>query len=158
MSRQHPGELSAKQRQAIDALLTCPNVKTAASSINVPARTLWSWLATPAFKAEYEKRASAGADLLRTQIAALSESAILALIESLNSPSHLAKVQALKIVIDRLYPEVLVSRLDAGQDVASGPIPAELLAYLKDEEIATIEQLLDLAKQRKLAEQATQTR
>jgi hypothetical protein len=47
------GTLSARQRRAIEALLTEPTTRAAAKAAGVGHTTIWRWLADPIFEAAY---------------------------------------------------------------------------------------------------------
>jgi hypothetical protein len=144
--------LNTKELQLIHHLSMGKSLSEAAAAIEIPERTAYNWLKRPHVEAARREIAGNITKMVRAQVEALSERAIAALEESLDSPSHLAKIQAIKIVLDRLDPEVKVTsnQNTEQQDSDAGPIPAELLPFLEKDELDTIEQILQRAEQRKL--------
>jgi phage terminase small subunit len=99
------GQLTTRQRRAIDALLTSRNVTDAAYKAHVSRRTLTGWLALPHFQAELK---AASAEVVDATIRRLSDATgtavdVLtgAMLSVLSAES--VKVNAANIVLQRLY-------------------------------------------------------
>lgn len=110
--------LSAKQHNAIAALMVKANVRQAAEEANVPERTLYRWLADPVFAAEYrlarrEATNQAIARLQHVSGAAVSELLRLAL----NARSEAVRLGAVAKILDMSIKAVeledLAARLQA---------------------------------------------
>lgn len=141
--------LTPSESQLLQHLITGMSLAEAADAMGSNYQTVYKWMRRPHVKAAYEELTRNVAERIRKQIEGLSDVAIAALRDILESQSMMAKVQGVKIVLDRLDPESLKVP-QAQLETQSGPIPAELLPYLHEDEIASIEQLLARASERKL--------
>lgn len=106
MSRKHPGQLSLKQEQALDALLSYPTVRDAAKSVGVTDKTLWTWLALPSFKQAYEEKRAAIAQEVRQGLVSLARSSLIglqSLMDDANTPAAV-RLKAFQLVLDRVVP------------------------------------------------------
>lgn len=140
--------LNPKETQLIQHLTTGLSLSEAAAAMGLEYQNAYRMLKKPHVQAAYEDITKNIGAYVRKQIENLSTKAIQALNESLESPSHLAKIQAIKIVLDRLDPETLKVP-QAQTETASGPIPAELLPFVHEDELATIDAILARASDRK---------
>lgn len=111
--------LTAKQYNAIAALLSEPTVRKAAEVAKVPERTLYTWLKRPAFAAEYRaaRREAVSQAIARTQ---QHSSAMVGVLLSIAADSRkpaaariAAASKALDIAIKSVELEDLAARLDA---------------------------------------------
>lgn len=75
----NPDELSSKQRAALAALMTAPNVKAAAATCGCGERTLHRWMREPVFKAALQELEGNAIDQAARRLAGLSDTAISAL-------------------------------------------------------------------------------
>lgn len=150
MSRHHPNELTSKQQQAIAALLDKPTVRAAADKLGMSERTLWGWLATPHFKAAYEEERQNLVLEVRNGFSSLARKALTGindLVDDTETPAAV-KLKAYMAAVDRIAP---IESAAAIQEQHSGPIPAELLPYITQEELTLIDNLLAQAQARKAA-------
>lgn len=140
-------ELTTNQTLLIQHLIAGLTQEEAAQQLGISRKTVQRWLDLPHVAAAYAEIQQNVTLRVRKQIESLSSQAIEALKESLDSPSHLAKIQAIKIVLDRLDPETL----KVAQTVQPEPsmIEPDLLSYLEDHEIKTIDEILERARARK---------
>lgn len=141
--------LTPNESQLLQHLVSGKSLVEAAEAMGMNYHTVYRWMKRPHVQAAYEELTKDIATLVRKQIEGLSNTAIAALKDILESQSMMAKVQGVKIVLDRLDPETLKVP-QAQAETQTGPIPAELLPYLEEPEIATIEQLLARAQERKM--------
>lgn len=140
--------LTPVQEKLIQALVQYPTIKAAAQSVGITDRTARRYMELPHVKTAYAERQQQVTTYVRKQIEGLSSQAIQALKESLDSPSHLAKIQAIRIVLDRLDPET-VKIAQQSEQPGQQLLDADLLAYLTDEEMALVESIVQRARARK---------
>lgn len=140
--------LNGEEAKLIHLLSTGKSVTEAAGVLGIADKTARRWLERPHVREAYQEVTKSVASLVRKQIEGLQEMAIEALKESLASPSHLAKIQAIKIVLDRIDPETL-KVAQTVTEAPAGPVPAELLPYVNEEELGLIEGIMERARVRK---------
>lgn len=142
-------ELTATQEKLVAALVQFPTIKAAAESVGITDRTARSYMKLPHVATAYAEIQHNITLHVRKQIEGLSSQAIQALEESLASPSHLAKIAAIKIVLDRLDPETVKIAQQVQPGAESSIIDPALLAYITDEEMAVIDEVMERARARK---------
>lgn len=108
------GNLSPKQRKAIEALLTEPTVKAAAARAGVNERTLRRYLTDKEFQAAYQeaRRESMRRVTARLQQAAGSAVNTLAAIHADPNLPASARVSAARIILDTAYKGVELEDLE----------------------------------------------
>lgn len=155
MRRTEPDTLLPVHEKLIAAMLVYPTLIEAAESIGISRRSATRYFALPHVQAAYYAAQQDVNSSVRAQIEGLSTTAIKALKDILTSNSYMAKVQGVKIVLDRLDPETLkVPAQPTEQN--TGPIPAELLPFVNEDELAQIDAILARAQARR-NEQAAST-
>ena len=89
-------ELSRNQIKAVSALLAHPSVATAAKACGLTERTLYNYLADPAFKAELRRRQDEVIAATTAALVGLSGNAVAVLQDVLSDPeaTHAVKVRA----------------------------------------------------------------
>ena len=108
------GKLSARQEQAIAALLTEPTVTAAAAKANVPERTLYRWLDEPAFTAAYRaaRRKTVKQTVARLQRASAPVVSLLLQLAASDQTPATARVAACRAVLDYTFKAVELEDLD----------------------------------------------
>jgi hypothetical protein len=96
--------LTARQRRAIQALMTATSVVEAAKSANVGERTLYRWLKDPLFAAELKAATKAAIDATIRRMATLSVAATGTLAKVMADAEAAAgvKVRAADVILSRL--------------------------------------------------------
>lgn len=141
--------LNPKETQLIHHLTSGLSLSEAAAMMDMDYQNAYRLLKKPHVQAAYEEITKNIGVYVRKQIEGLSTKAIQALEDILESNSYMAKVQGVKIVLDRLDPETL--KIPAQPiEQAHGPIPAELLPYVHEDELAAIDTILARAQERKV--------
>lgn len=140
--------LTPTESQLLQHLTSGMSLAEAAEAMGSNYQTVYKWMKRPHVQAAYEELTKDIATMVRKQIEGLSNTAIQALKDILQSNSYMAKVQGVKIVLDRLDPETLKVPAQQ-QDTPHGPIPAELLPYVHEDELAQIDTILARAQERK---------
>ena len=109
------GKLSARQEQALAALLIEPTVTAAATKANVPERTLYRWLDEPAFTAAYReaRRKAVKQTVARLQRASAPVVSILLQLAASDQTPATARVAACRAVLDYTFKAVELEDLDA---------------------------------------------
>lgn len=79
-------ELSANQKRALVALLTCPSVAAAAEAVGLSERTLYNYLANDVFKTELRKRQDQAIAATTAALVGLSGEAVKVLRDILADP------------------------------------------------------------------------
>jgi hypothetical protein len=111
--------LSAKQYNAIAALLSEASVRQAAAVAKVPERTLYRWLKAPLFQAEYRtaRRDAVGQAIARTQqYSSAMVGVLLSIAADAKKPAPARIAAAAKVIdvaIKSVELEDLAARLDA---------------------------------------------
>ena len=97
-------QLTPKQHQAVSALLSCKTVDAAAVAVGVHIRTLFRWLAEPAFRAALSAAEGDMLDVATRRLLQLQESAIEAFESALSDSEagHGVKLKAAQSVLDYL--------------------------------------------------------
>ncbi len=108
------GKLSARQEQALAALLIEPTVTAAATKANVPERTLYRWLDEPAFTAAYReaRRKAVKQTVARLQRASAPVVSILLQLAASDQSPATARVAACRAVLDYTFKAVELEDLD----------------------------------------------
>jgi hypothetical protein len=112
-------KLTAKQHNAIGALLTQPNVRSAAEAAGVPERTLFAWLRQPAFAEEYRlaRRESTNQAVARLQSASSAAVSVLLKVLANETTKPTVRVSAARCVLELAIKAVelddLAARLEA---------------------------------------------
>ncbi len=108
------GKLSARQEQAIAALLIEPTVTAAAAKANVPERTLYRWLDEPAFTAAYRaaRRKAVKQTVARLQCASAPVVSLLLQLAASDQTPAMARVAACRAVLDYTFKAVELEDLD----------------------------------------------
>lgn len=139
--------ITPEQIQMLQLLVLGKTQAEIAAELGVSPRTIIRWLELPFVQEAYETLKADMARVVQREIEKLASTAISALKDSLTSArAPMVKFSAATYVLNRVAPESLTSSAEA----QSGPIPAELLPFLQEEEIATIENLLARAQERKM--------
>ncbi len=96
--------LSAKQRRAIAALLTEPDMTAVAKAAGVSRDTLYRWLAVPAFQAAVRDAEASAIAAVSRSLVRLAERAAATLDGAMTDPAAASstKVRAADIVLARL--------------------------------------------------------
>lgn len=117
-------ELTTRQRRAIAALLTERNVSAAAQAANVGVRTLYTWLAEPAFRLAVREAESTAIDAAARRLVGLADGALSVLAAMLtdNDTAPALKLRAAQTILDHLLElrelatlESRVAALEAGR-------------------------------------------
>ena len=108
-------KLSAKQHNAIAALLTQPNVRSAAESAGVPERTLYSWLKQPVFTEEYRaaRREATNQAIARLQSASSAAVNVLLRIMANETTKPVVRLSAARTVLELAIKAVELDDLQA---------------------------------------------
>lgn len=120
-------------------------------------RTLWGWLATPHFKAAYEQERANLVLEVRNGFSSLARKALTGindLVDDRETPAAV-KLKAYMAAVDRIAP---IENAIAVQEQQSGPIPAELLPFVNEDELAQIDAILARAQARKSEQAVSQTK
>lgn len=138
--------ISTEQIRMLQLLVLGRTQTEAAQELGVSSRTIIRWLELPYVQEAYETLKQDMARCVAEEIKRLAGTAVNALKDSLTSAQvPTVRFNAATYVLNRVAPESALQ----SQNEASGPIPAELLPYLEEPEIVTIEQLLARAQTRK---------
>ena len=94
--------LSAKQQRAIDALLTEPTTRAAATAAGVSEATLWRWLADPAFSKAHRAARTQLLDKTLALLLAQGQGAIEALADVMKEATNpaSARVSAARAILE----------------------------------------------------------
>lgn len=136
--------VSPEQARMIELLVLGKTQTEVAAELDVSLRTITRWLELPQVQEEYNAlRVCADP---HEEIKKLAATAINALRDSLTSArAPMVKFSAATYVLNRVAPESALQ----SQAEASGPVPAELLPYVNEEELAQIDAILARAQSRK---------
>lgn len=95
-------DVSAKQTQAIIALLSSPSVSDAAAAVGMGERTLYRWMKDPEFKAAYNEAKLAAMGQATTRLQGSASEAAETLVRIMNDESVRAatRVHAAKAVLE----------------------------------------------------------
>lgn len=139
--------ITPEQIQMLQLLVLGKTQAEVAAELGVSSRTIIRWLELPFVQEAYEALKVDMARVVQQEIEKLASTAIVALKDSLTSArAPMVKFSAATYVLNRVAPESVLQ----SQSEPTGPIPAELLPYLHEDEIVQIEQLLARASERKL--------
>lgn len=105
----------AKQEKALSALLTAPNIKTAAENAGVSDVTLWRWLKDTDFAAEYGRLRREAVEQGLSQIQTATGEAVETLRKNLKCGNPTAENAAAKTILEQAVKAVEI--LDLQQRV-----------------------------------------
>lgn len=115
--RQNPtsGELTGKQRKAVEALLTTGEVSATAKEIGVHRDTIHRWLNQPAFQAAVRDAESRALDDLSRLLVRLGRTAAATLAKAMNDPAapYATRVRAADASLSRLLQLRELATLEA---------------------------------------------
>lgn len=120
-------ELTIPQRKAIAALLGARSIREAAAASGTAERTLYRWLDDPQFARAVQAAEGAAVDAAARRLVALSDKAVTALEELLDSPTTPARLRlaAASEVLDKMLKlrelRDLEARLIALEAAINGP-------------------------------------
>lgn len=138
--------ISPEQVQMIQLLALGKTQAEAAAELGISARTVARWLESPHVREMYETLRADMAVVVQEEIKKLASTAVTALRDSLTSArAPMVKFSAATYVLNRVAPESALQN----QSEASGPVPAELLPYVLEDELAQIDAILARAQERK---------
>ena len=124
-----PGELSGKQRKAVEALLSTGEIASAAQQVGVSRATLHRWLGEPPFVEAVRDAEARALDDLSRMLVRLGRSAAGTLAKAMSDPSTpwATKVRSADAVLGRLLQlrelatlEARVTELERAAGVAEG--------------------------------------
>ena len=97
-------ELTPKQVQAVQALMTCPTITKAAKAAEVGERTLHTWLGEPAFRAALNRAESQALDDAARHLVSLAEKALSVVADIMNNKktSATVRLRAAGVILDQL--------------------------------------------------------
>lgn len=138
--------LSPTELQLLECLATGMPLSEAAEAIGSNYQTAYKWMKKPYMQAAYEDLTKNIAARVQKQIEGLANTAVTALKDSLTSArAPMVKFSAATYVLNRVAPESALQ----SQNEQSGPVPAELLPFVHEDELATIDAILARAQERK---------
>jgi hypothetical protein len=138
--------LTPSESQLLEHLATGMSLADAAEAMGSNYQTVYKWMKRPHVQAAYEELTKDIATLVRKQIEGLASTAVTALKDSLTSArAPMVKFSAATYVLNRVAPESLLQ----AQNEQSGPVPAELLPFVHEDELAQIDAILARAQERK---------
>ncbi len=143
--------LSDREQTLIALLVQGKSQSEAARLLDVSHKTVQRWLAYPHVDRAYREIRDNVSAHVRKEVEALSTKAVTALDELLGSKAPMAKLGAVKLVLDRIVPE--------RQEVATaqeqeGYIPRDLLQYATNDELEATEKFVQLLLDRKIKAEA----
>lgn len=130
MAANAPDNLTPIQEKVVLALLTAPTVEKAAAECEVGARTVYGWLDSPKFMAEYRKARRYAFQQALGLVHKYAPIAVqtLAKVMTDNTAPHTSRVTAaatlLKFSREALELDDLAQRLEALEQAAARPLPA----------------------------------
>lgn len=92
--------VTARQRRALTALLSEPNIRSAAARSKTAERTLYRWLTEPAFRAAYRQLSRRLLDDAAGRLRATAGEAVETLRTALKAQSDTVKVRAATAILD----------------------------------------------------------
>ena len=104
---------TARQEEAITALLRAPGVEAAAAMSGVPAGTLRQWLKDPRFDARYRAARQAAIDDLIARLERLASDAVEALARNLTCGAPEVEVEAAKAILSYAMAATTDARIDS---------------------------------------------
>ena len=110
-----PGELTPKQRRAVETLLATGEVKAAAAEAGVHRDTLHRWLKEPAFLAAVRGAEAAALDELSRLLVRLGRTAAATLAKAMSDPAapYPTRVRAADAALGRLLQLRELAQLEA---------------------------------------------
>jgi hypothetical protein len=105
--------LTAKQRAAVHALLSCPSRAAAAAACGVSERTLLRWFKLPAFAAAYQAAGRAQFLDAMAQLKSASRDATDVLRAALDDPASAVRVRAAGAILDAASRAELAAAIHA---------------------------------------------
>lgn len=139
--------ISPEQVQMIQLLALGKTQAEAATELHVSARTVARWLESPHVREMYETLRADMAAVVQEEIKKLASTAVTALKDSLTSAQvPTVRFNAATYVLNRVAPAELLQT----QNESHGPIPAELLPFVHEDELASIDSILARAQERKM--------
>ncbi|HKG24600.1 MAG TPA: phBC6A51 family helix-turn-helix protein [Thermomicrobiales bacterium] len=110
-----PGDLTGKQRKAVEALLTLGEVSAAAKEAGVSRETLHRWLKQPAFLDAVREAESRALDDLSRLLVRLGRTAVATLAKAMTDPAapHATRVRAADAALSRLLQLRELATLEA---------------------------------------------
>lgn len=146
--------LSFDESELIQHLVSGKSISEASRLLDIADKTARRWLQRPHVAEAYAELQKDVSAHVRDQIKALSTKAIKALDESLAlSDMPNVRLKAAQLVLDRVAPEQAKA---PAQDPLQGNenmgvlVPHDLIQYFEPEDMATIENLIKLAEQKKV--------
>ena len=108
-------KLTAKQEEALLALMTNQGVDSAARAVGIGPRTLYRWLNEPEFDAAYRKarRAAFGQTIARLQQGSPAAATVLLKIVVDPQAAASTRVRAAEIVLDRAAKVIELENIEA---------------------------------------------
>jgi hypothetical protein len=151
-------EATPQQKKLIGMILAGVSIKQASRELGIDESTGKRWMRNPVVLEAYEKLKKSVEGTVFEQVQALGSKAVKALDDSL-SPTELTqnRIKAAQMVLDRVLPQQTPGQTGQTPGQASqGLIDASLMHYMSEQEIATIEEIVQAAFTRK--EKADQDR
>lgn len=110
-----PGELTGKQRKAVEALLTTGEVTAAAKEVGVHRDTIHRWMKQPAFLDAVREAESRALDDLSRLLVRLGRTAAATLAKAMNDPAapYATRVTAANAALSRLLQLRELAALEA---------------------------------------------
>lgn len=95
------GALTTRQYNAIGALMTQPTLRKASEASGIPERTMYKWLKTPSFVAEYRAARREATNQAIARLQQVSGSAVSELLKlALNARSEAVRLGAVCKILD----------------------------------------------------------
>jgi hypothetical protein len=111
----HGQKFNRKKEQAVAALLTQPNIDSAARSVGISPNTLLNWMKVPEFDAAYRaaKRAAYGQAIARLQQAMpLAVQTMLKVLVDPNTPASV-RVRAAEVIANHSHKAIEIEDVEA---------------------------------------------
>src|SRR5689334_22596427 len=105
--------LSAKQYNAISALMTQPSVRKALEECGVPERTMYKWLKSPLFVAEYRQARREATQQAIARLQQVSGAAVSVLVQLMATSTPAVKLGAAKTILEMAIRVVELEDLEA---------------------------------------------
>ena len=101
MSENDTPQISPRQRQAVEALMTAPTIRAAARLAKVSERQLYRWLDAPAFRAELHRAEGEALGGAARRLAALAGQAVETLAGALDADVGHSRIRAAVAILEQ---------------------------------------------------------
>ena len=111
----HNPALSGKQSQAIPAILAAKSITAGCRKAGINRDTFYSWLKTPAFKAEFERQRKEIIDLALHELRGLTGQAVEVLRRLLKAKSEVVRLRTAMGIIESVLKAKEAEKNDSGR-------------------------------------------